>query len=97
MDIIKVTKALSDATRLEIFKILKEKGNSCDLDMENWACNCIFLKHFNMTQPTLTYHMKQLEEAQLVYSTKKGKYTLYAINYETVGEIISFFEDFNEN
>lgn len=92
MEIIKVAKALGDPTRLEIFEMLKNKNDNCSQDIDEWACICIFQKHFNMTQPTLTYHMKILEEAQLICSTKKGKYTLYTINKETILEVMKYFE-----
>lgn len=96
MDIIKVTKALSDPTRLKIINIIKENQDDCELEMKSWSCVCVFKKHFNMSQPTLTYHMKLLEDANLITSTRKGKYTLYKINHETLDAVIEYFEVLNE-
>lgn len=95
MDIIKVTKALSDPTRLKIINIIKENQEDCELNMKNWSCVCVFKDQFNMSQPTLAYHMKMLEEAKLITSTKKGKYTLYKINHETLNLVIAYFEVLN--
>ena len=58
-------KALSDETRLQILEMLT-MGELC-------ACN--ILEKFNFTQPTLSYHMKNLTQAGLVNARKEGKWT----------------------
>ena len=65
-----VFKALSDETRLRIVDML-----SCDE-----LCACTILESFNITQPTLSYHMKILTECGWVKSRKEGLWTRYALN-----------------
>jgi len=79
---IKIFKALSDQNRLEIIKIL-----SC-----NEKCACEILKNFDITQPTLSHHMKALIDCGLVECTKKGTWNHYNLNSEKSEEIIRFLK-----
>lgn len=63
-------KALGDETRVKIFHMIS-KGE---------LCACKILEEFNITQPTLSYHMKILCESKLVHSRRDGVWTKYSIN-----------------
>ncbi len=65
-------KALGDTTRLAIYNMLK--GGT--------MCGCKILEQLHCTQPTLSYHMRQLCECGLVTATKNGKWSYYSINGE---------------
>lgn len=78
-------KALGDETRLKIFHMLS-KGELC-------ACN--LLEEFNITQPTLSYHMKILCESGLVNGRKDGIWTKYSINMDSLELLKSLFNDIN--
>lgn len=65
-----IFKALSDETRLRILTMLT-KGRTCA---------CKILEEFRFTQPTLSYHMKQLSDSGLVDAEKDGKWVHYTIN-----------------
>ena len=80
-DLSLILKSLSDETRLKIVKMLS-KGTLC-------ACN--ILDEFNITQPTLSYHMKMLTDCELVYSNKQGKWVYYSLNEDLLKGIESFF------
>ncbi len=68
-----ICKALSDQNRLKITKLLT-RGE---------MCACELLEEFNISQPTLSHHMKVLSDAQLVMYRKEGKNTYYRINCDT--------------
>lgn len=70
-------KALSDETRLKIIDML-----SC-----GELCACDILKYFNITQPTLSYHMKILSECGIVNADRRGAWMHYTLNAETVKQI----------
>ncbi len=74
-------KALSDETRLNIIHILSD-GPLC-------ACN--ILENFNITQPTLSYHMKILTECGLVMAVKNGTWIKYSLTDEKVNALREFF------
>lgn len=75
-------KALSDETRVKIYDMLSNGE----------LCACEILEEFNITQPTLSYHMKILSESGLVNSRRDGVWTKYTLNKELVGMIKELFE-----
>ncbi|MCL1901111.1 MAG: metalloregulator ArsR/SmtB family transcription factor [Firmicutes bacterium] len=81
-----IFKALGDETRLKILTMLT-KGKTC-------ACH--ILEEFNFTQPTLSYHMKQLAGSGLVDAQKEGKWVYYSINLKKLGVLKEFMAEVNE-
>ena len=73
-DMILICKALSDTNRLEIVQMLSDGEK----------CGCKILDKFNITQPTLSHHMKVLCDAEIVAGRKEGKWTYYSFNPEGV-------------
>lgn len=69
-EIAKVCKALGDENRVKIIKMLTVGE----------MCACKLLEAFNITQPTLSHHMKILAETGLVTVRKDGKWAYYAVN-----------------
>ena len=65
-------KALADETRLRIVEML------CHGEM----CACEILEPLNITQPTLSYHMKVLSTCGLVECRRLGSWMKYSINKE---------------
>lgn len=70
-------KALADETRLRIVHML----NDCEL------CACDILEKFNITQPTLSYHMRILTDSGIVIGSKKGSWMYYSLNKDRIKEI----------
>ena len=68
----KVFKAFCDENRLMILEILQSG--------EKWACH--LLKKINISQSTLSHHMKILCESGVVKNRKEGKWTYYSISNE---------------
>ncbi len=66
---IKVMKALSDSNRVKILKILQERS----------LCVCEIQEALKMAQPTISKHLKQLEEAGLVAYQKEGLWVNYRL------------------
>ena len=74
-------KALSDETRLKIIDML-----SC-----GELCACEILERVNITQSTLSYHMKILSECGLVNAKREGAWMHYTLNDETVKRITEYW------
>ena len=68
----KIFKAFCDENRLKILKML-QSGEKC-------ACN--LLDDLNISQSTLSHHMKILCDSGVVTSRKDGKWTHYSISNE---------------
>jgi ArsR family transcriptional regulator len=77
-----IFKVLVDETRLEIMEML------CCGEM----CACKILEPFNITQPTLSYHMKVLTECRIVVSRREGSWMKYSINKEKVELVKEYFD-----
>ncbi|MGI6227945.1 MAG: ArsR/SmtB family transcription factor [Peptococcales bacterium] len=80
-------KALSDETRVKIFHMLSQ-GELC-------ACN--ILDEFNITQPTLSYHMKILSDSGLVHSRRDGIWMRYTINKDNLEILKDLFDSIDAN
>ena len=78
-----IFKALSDSNRLQIINML-----SC-----GELCACKILEKFNITQPTLSHHMKTLCDCKLVRARKDGKWTYYSLNEEKVSDFRAFLAE----
>ena len=65
-------KALDDEKRLQI------------LDMIRWGekCACVILEDMQISQSTLSHHMKILCESGIVHGRKDGKWVYYSIDKE---------------
>ena len=72
-----IFKALGDPIRIQIVDTLA-KGS---------VCACKLLEQFQITQPTLSFHMKILVTSGLVESTKQGKWVFYELNHEALKSI----------
>lgn len=83
--ITKLCKALSDPTRLSIIEHL---SNSTQ-------CACHLLEHFDISQPTLSHHMKVLNDCGLVSTIRQGKWNHYSINTDVFKEFKDYFSQFS--
>lgn len=72
----KLFKALGDENRLYILSMLQHGER----------CACVLLEHVNLSQPTLSHHMKILCETHLVTSRKEGKWVYYSLNRNKAGQ-----------
>lgn len=79
----KIIKALSDINRMMIINNLSAGE----------MCACKLLEKFNITQPTLSHHMKILSECGLVNSRKEGKWTHYSLNMNSVEKFQEFISN----
>lgn len=80
IDIALLCKALSDSNRLRIVRMLS--GGE--------MCACKLLERFEITQPTLSHHMKTLCDCGLVDVRKDGKWCHYSLNCDTLTAFQAF-------
>jgi ArsR family transcriptional regulator len=86
-EFVPIIKVLSDETRLKIIDIL-----SC-----GEMCACNILEHLNITQSTLSYHMKLLTDSGLINGVKDGSWMRYSINKEKSDTLLSFLNRITES
>lgn len=69
-----IFKAFCDENRIRIIQLLRSGEK----------CACKLLEEINVTQPTLSHHMKILCDAGIVVGRKEGKWTHYSISEKGV-------------
>ncbi len=77
-------KALSHPVRLQILDILSRDNGQ--------VCVCEIERHFSLTQPTISHHLKLLRDAKLITSEQRGLWVYHRINpavIETLGNFLS--------
>lgn len=81
-----VLKAFADETRLKIIDML-----SC-----GELCACKILRSFNITQPTLSYHMKILTDCGIVIGQREGVWMHYSLDTENIKRLMEFLKTLTE-
>ncbi|MCF6294045.1 MAG: autorepressor SdpR family transcription factor [Robiginitomaculum sp.] len=76
-----VFKAISDNTRREILRLLREEPLSAGE----------ISKHFPVSKPTMSAHFSVLREAGLVATHKQGKMVIYQINMSVLEDALLGF------
>ena len=76
-------KSISDPNRLMIVDML-----SCGT-----LCACKILEKLQITQPTLSHHMKILCDCGLVNAQREGKWMHYSLNSERIQKMKQLFTD----
>jgi ArsR family transcriptional regulator len=74
IDAARVFHALSDDTRLEIVRLLRN-GEKCVCDLT---------EALDAAQSRLSFHLKTLKDAQLVTDRKAGRWVYYTLNEATL-------------
>lgn len=83
----KLFKALDDPTRRKILEMLKDK----DLTAGEIA------DEFDMTKPSISYHLDLLRQGDLVLSIKKGQYVYYSLNTTVLDDTVKWIYNLIKN
>ncbi|MHA1490511.1 MAG: ArsR/SmtB family transcription factor [Promethearchaeota archaeon] len=84
--LVKFFNALGNGTRLKILKILNDKD----------YCVCELEAILDMSQSSISHHLKILENIGLIRGIKKGYFTHYELIIEEFQKYLkSFYEDYN--
>lgn len=71
-DYLRVFRAFSDERRLKVLELLTEGEK----------CACVLLEELEISQPTLSYHMKILRQSGIVKERSVGPWKYYSIDAE---------------
>ncbi|WZL75004.1 metalloregulator ArsR/SmtB family transcription factor [Clostridiaceae bacterium 35-E11] len=80
--VIEMFKAIADENRLKILKILSQGK----------LCACDILENMDLSQPTVSHHLKILQQAGLITVEKKGRWNYYSIIDEKIEEMQTLLE-----
>ncbi|MFF0903773.1 UNVERIFIED_CONTAM: metalloregulator ArsR/SmtB family transcription factor [Kocuria sp. CPCC 205316] len=77
-------KALADPVRLQLMSmVLSHPGGE--------ACVCDLLPAFELSQPTISHHLKVLHEAGLLERDKRGVWVYYRTHPEALEALVTLF------
>jgi ArsR family transcriptional regulator len=82
----KIFKALSNENRLELYFKIAE-SNESSFEAGGGLCVAEIVSCLNIGAPTVSHHIKELVNAELVTTEKKGKFLICRVNKELVNEI----------
>ena len=85
----KISRALSDASRIVILQQLKKRKDGC--------LYCAEINELlNLTQPSVSHHLKQLVDADLLIPEKEGRNLKYLLNQKVLDDYIASLNDLKD-
>ncbi len=80
-------KAIGHPVRLQMLDLISQR--------EGDICGCDIERHFDLTQPTISHHLKVLKEAKLIHAEQRGVWVHYRVNRVTLLALHGILEMFN--
>jgi ArsR family transcriptional regulator len=74
-----VASALSDPIRVQLVDVLRSHAGE--------VCVCELVPLFDVSQPTLSHHLKKLREAEIVGVEKRGLWSYYYVHPEAMEKL----------
>ncbi len=74
-----IAKALADPVRLQLVDVLRKHAGK--------VCVCELVPLFDLSQPTVSHHLKVLREAGIVDSERQGLWAYYYVTPESLEEL----------
>ncbi|MEA2349169.1 MAG: ArsR family transcriptional regulator, arsenate/arsenite/antimonite-responsive transcriptional [Thermoleophilaceae bacterium] len=77
-----VARALSDPIRVQLVDVLRKHAGR--------VCVCELVPLFDVSQPTLSHHLKKLRDAGIVGVERRGLWAFYYVHPESLEELRSW-------
>jgi ArsR family transcriptional regulator, arsenate/arsenite/antimonite-responsive transcriptional repressor len=77
-----VAKALGDPVRMQLVDVLRKHAGQ--------VCVCELVPLFDLSQPTVSHHLKKLRDAGIVGSERRGLWAYYYVEAEALDEIAAW-------
>ena len=74
-----VAKALGDPVRIQLVDVLRKHAGK--------VCVCELVPLFDLSQPTVSHHLKKLRDAGIVGSERRGLWAYYYVNPEALEDL----------
>jgi len=81
--ITKILKALADESRARILVLLKER---------NGLCVCEITEIIGLSQPTISSHLKRLQDAEIITYSKDGLWVKYKLEENIEKEVMQLLD-----
>lgn len=77
-----IAKALGDPIRLQLVDVLRKHAGK--------VCVCELVPLFDVSQPTLSHHLKKLRDAGIVDSERRGLWAYYYVLPEALDDLAAW-------
>ncbi|MDQ3572259.1 MAG: metalloregulator ArsR/SmtB family transcription factor [Actinomycetota bacterium] len=77
-----VAKALGDPVRMQLVDVLRRNAGK--------VCVCELVPLFDLSQPTVSHHLRKLRDAGIVDSEREGLWAYYFVRHEALEELSSW-------
>ncbi|HEY4110706.1 metalloregulator ArsR/SmtB family transcription factor [Puia sp.] len=84
----RMCKALGDPYRIKMLEYIRQNPD--------WTQCTAITESFNLAQSTVSHHLKQLVEVDLLHSEKEGRCTKYKINEEAFSDYVDYLKCFQQ-
>ncbi|MDH6554057.1 ArsR family transcriptional regulator [Streptomyces sp. SAI-208] len=84
VDLAKVFKALGDPVRLRLMSMIASRGESGEV------CVCELTPAFDLSQPTISHHLKLLRQAGLIDCERRGTWVYYWVLPGVLDKLAAF-------
>jgi ArsR family transcriptional regulator len=81
----RIAKALGDPIRLQLVDVLRKHAGK--------VCVCELVPLFDLSQPTVSHHLKVLREAGIVASERQGLWAYYYVIPDSLKELSKWLSD----
>jgi ArsR family transcriptional regulator len=79
-----VAKALGDPIRLQLVDVLRKHAGK--------VCVCELVPLFDVSQPTLSHHLKKLRDAGLLEAERQGLWAYYYVKPDALDELAAWLQ-----
>jgi ArsR family transcriptional regulator len=84
VDLAKVFKALGDPVRLRLMSMIASRGRGGEV------CVCELTPAFDLSQPTISHHLKLLRQAGLIDCERRGTWVYYWMLPDVLDRLATF-------
>lgn len=84
--VVPLLKALADPVRLRLLSLVAAHA-------DGEACACDLIDAFDLSQPTISHHLKVLHQAGLVERSKRGVWVYYRVRADRMAELGALFDE----
>jgi len=85
-DVVKALSALAQELRLAVFRLLVKRG-------PQGFPPSVMADKLNIAAPTLSFHLKELQNAGLVEVRREGRFLFYSTRFDRMKSVVGFLTD----
>ena len=86
IDVVKALSALAQESRLAVFRLLVKRG-------PDGFTPSVIAEKLDIAAPTLSFHLKELQNAGLVAVRREGRFLFYSTRFDRMKGLVGFLTD----